>query len=114
MHLPSCEYLQSLVDRKNPRKGTVDTIFDSKEDATERLRAKIIYETEFMDVDEPVFMWCHYEIEEHEGEPPAVPLINNAVPEATITNMSVKELMESSKIKRELMIGSSITTVKFT
>lgn len=99
MHLPSCEYLQSLVDRKNPRKGTVDTIFPSKEDATERLRVKIIYETEFMDVDEPVFMWCHYEIEEHEGEPPAVPLINNAGPLSHIEKMSVKELIESGHIK---------------
>jgi hypothetical protein len=104
MHLPSSEYTQSLVDNKDRRKGTIDSTFPTKEEAKDKLRAKLIYEAEYIDVDEPVFMWCHYEIEEHEGDPPENPIIYNRILKEDLDKMSVKELMESSKISRQYVM----------
>lgn len=78
LHLPTASYLQSLIRKNNPRYGTVDTVFLNKEDAEDRLRCKLVYETDVDDIDNPTFLFSHFNIEEYEGEPPEQ-VINNVI-----------------------------------
>ena len=99
LYLPEASFLQSLVNKKDRREGTVDTIFETKEEAQERLRVKLVYETEVLDIDNPMFLFFHYEIQEFEGEPPENPIVYNKIPKKEIDDTDLKAFLATYNVK---------------